>query len=197
MKVIKINERKIDIKKLAAVAALARRGKVIIFPTDTVYIPLADATNKKAVEKVFLIKKRSAQKSIPIFVKDIIMAKRLAKIDKKAEAFLTSVWPGRITAVLPRKKSGLKIYGVGRESIALRVPNYKPINFLLKKLNRPLVGTSANISGQPASGSLSEVLRQLKSEAQEPDLAVDGGKLSGRPSTVVDLTVSPPKILRY
>ena len=75
--------------------------------------------------------------------------------------------------------------------------DFKPVIFLLEKLNRPLVGTSANISGEPPSGNLKEILRQFKGKKYQPDLVVDGGNLEpGKPSTVLDLTVWPPKILR-
>lgn len=173
-----------------------KRGEVVICPTDTVYIPAADATNEKAVRKVFLIKKRSLKKPIPIFVKDLEMAKKIAEIDRKQDRFLRKVWPGKVTVVLKRKKSKIKLYGVDRKTIALRIPNFKLINLLLKKLNRPLVGTSANISSQPPSGNLKEVLQQFKNKKYQPDLAIDGGILSGKPSTVLDLTTLPPKILR-
>lgn len=191
MKIIK--KEKINLKEI--VAAI-KQGKVIICPTDTVYIPVADASSKKAVERVFLIKKRSIKKPIPIFVKDMKMAKKFAEIDKKQEKFLKKAWPGKVTAVLKRKKSRIKLYGVDRKTIALRIPNFKLISLLLEKLNGPLVGTSANISGQPPSGNLKEVLQQFKNKKYRPDLAIDGGILSGKPSRVLNLTVFPIKVLR-
>ena len=184
-----------DIKIPALVKSL-KEGKVIILPTDTVYIPAADATNEKAVRKVFLVKKRSLKKPIPIFVKDIKMARKLARINKEQETFLRNAWPGKVTAVLPSKKSEIKLYGVATKTIALRIPDHKLINILLKRINRPLVGTSANISGQSPSGNLKVVLRQFKGKKHQPDLAIDGGILEGKPSRVFDLTKWPPKILR-
>lgn len=186
-----------NLKEIVKVLTKAiEEGKVIICPTDTVYIPAADATNKKAARRVFLIKKRSSKKPIPIFVKDLEMAKKIAKIDKKQERFLREVWPGKVTVVLKRKKSKIKLYGVDKKTIGLRIPKHKLVNILLKKINRPLVGTSANISGQPPSGNLKEVLRQFKNKRYQPDLVIDGGILPGKSSTVFDLTEFPPKILR-
>lgn len=221
MEIIRVsakNFKEITEKTIQAV----KDGQVIICPTDTVYIPVADATNKKAVRKVFLIKKRSLKNPIPIFVKNIEMAKKLAHINKEQEKFLKKVWftstnfcenpgkekklvkiapkiwvgKGKVTVIFKRKKSKIKLYGVDKKTIALRIPNFKLVNFLLKELNRPLVGTSANITGRPASGNLKEVLNQFKDQKYQPDLAVDSGILSGKPSKVIDLTVSPPKILR-
>jgi len=197
MKILKISSQKLEKAKLISIAALLKQGKVIIFPTDTVYIPLADATNRKAVKKVFLIKKRSQKNPLPLFVKDIKAAKKLAKINKIQEGFLETVWPGKITIVLKRKKTKINLFGVGRKTIALRIPNFKPVNFLLGILGKPLVGTSANISGKPASGNLKEVLSQFKNKKHQPDLVIDVGNLPKRkPSTVLDLTTFPPKILR-
>ncbi len=183
-------------QRIKTAIKLIRQGKVIVCPTDTVYGLIADATDKKAVEKIFKIKKRKDKKPVPIFVKDLKMAKRIAKIDKKQEKFLKSVWPGKVTVVLERKMIR-RVYGINKRTIALRIPNFKPVNFLLEKLNRPLVGTSANISGKLPSGNLKEILRQFKGKKYQPDLIVDGGNLKpDKPSTVLDLTIWPAKILR-
>lgn len=176
---------------------LIKQGKVIVCPTDTVYGLIADATNKKAVEKIFKIKKRSIKKPIPIFVKDLKIAKKLAKIDKKQERILKSIWPGKVTVVLKRKKTKMKLYGVDKKTIALRIPNFKPVNFLLEKLNKPLIGTSANISSKPPSTKIREVTPQFKNQKYQPDLVIDTGNLpKSKPSIVLDLTIWPPKILR-
>jgi len=184
-----------------------KKGRVLVCPTDTVYGLIADATNKKAVDKVFKIKKRPRGKPVPIFVKDIAMARKLAKIDKKQEEFLKKAWPGKITAVLKRKAQNskrktvtqnLKLYGVDKKLIALRIPNYKLLLRLTEQLNRPLTGTSANISGQPASGKIKAILKQFKEQKYQPDLIFNAGDLpKSKPSKVIDLTVSPPKILRF
>jgi len=180
-----------------------KKGKVLICPTDTVYGLVADATNKKAVEKLFKIKKRSKQKPVPVFVKDIGMAKKLALIDKKQEKFLVKAWPGKITVVLKRSRlrRGFggrgKIYGINKKTIGLRIPKYKLINTLLEKVNRPLTGTSANLSCRPASVKMKEVLKQFKNQKYQPDLIFNAGNLpKSRPSKVIDLTGKKEKILR-
>jgi L-threonylcarbamoyladenylate synthase len=195
MRIFKITKQNFNKTVKAAVKSI-KSGQVIICPTDTVYIPAADASNKEAVRKVFLLKRRSLKKPTPIFVKDIKTAKKIAKINKKQEKFLQLVWPGKVTVILKRKKAKIKLYGVSKETIALRIPNFKLVNLLLKELNKPLVGTSANISGKPAPGTLKQVLQQIGKNKHQLDLIVDAGKLAGKPSTVIDLTVSPPRILR-
>ncbi len=164
-----------------------KKGQIVICPTDTVYGLVCDATNKKAVSKLLKIKKRPVSKKLPIFVKDIKMAKNLTEISKEEEYFLKKVWPGKVTVVFKKKNS----------TIGLRMPDYKFINRLLSVVNRPLIGTSANISGRPASTRIKEVLKQFKNQKQQPDLVVDvGGLKESHPSMVIDLTVSPPKVLR-
>lgn len=177
---------KLNLKR--AVKAI-REGKVVVCPTDTVYGLVCDVTNKKAVEKLFKIKKRSRRKPVPIFVKDIKMAKKLAQISPEQEEFLNKVWPGKVTVVLKSKNKG---------KIGLRIPNHNWLLSLAKQLKRPLTGTSANISGKPPSTKIREVLRQLKNQKYKPDLVIDAGNLKlSNPSRVIDLTIWPPKILRF
>lgn len=181
---------------LSKVRKFLKAGKVIIFPTDTVYGILADATNQKATERVFRIKKRSFFECLPIFVKDIKAAKNLAKISTEDKKFLKMVWPGRVTVILKREPKK-KIFGVKKNTIALRIPNFEPLNYILEKIDFPLTATSANISGKPASGNIKEVLKQFAREKEKPDFVVDFGNLAKRrPSTIIDLTKVPPKILR-
>ena len=196
MKILKLSQK--NLKEIVEIAAKSiQQGKVLVCPTDTVYGLVCDATNEKAVEKVFKIKRRVAKKPIPIFVKDTKMAKKLAKIDKKQEKFLKSVWPGKVTVVLRPKKKFPKGIGKPKKEIGLRIPNYKFINQLLSIVDCPLTGTSANISGKPPSTKIKEVISQFKNQKHQPDLVIDAGNLkSSKSSTVLDLTVSPPKILR-
>ena len=174
-----------------------KQGEVMVCPADTVYGLLADATNKKAVKKLLKIKKRNTQKPIPIFVKDLKTAKKLALINKNQEKFLKKVWPGKVTVVLKRKGKLPGVLFRNKKTIGLRIPDYKIINQLLLIINRPLTGTSANISGQPPSTKIKEVISQFKNQKFQPDLIIDAGNLQkSKPSIVLDLTTHPPKILR-
>ncbi len=175
------------------------RGQVIICPTDTVYGLLADATNNKAVERVFRIKKRDKKKVLPVFVKDILMAKKIAKIDKDMEIFLGEIWPGKITVALEKKKkSGLsKLISGNKKTVGLRIPNDNLVRQILEKIDKPLTGTSANISGKPASTKIKDVLTQFEKEDIRPDLVLDRGDLpESYPSTVIDFSGRKPKIVR-
>ncbi len=174
-----------------------KAGGVVVFPTDTVYGLICDAFNKKAVEKIFKIKKRPKGKSISIFVNDLKSAKEFAKINLKYEKFLKKSWPGAITAVLKPKRKLPPNISQGKGTIGVRVPNYKLIDGLILKNKAPLAETSANISGQPATTKINEVLNYFIDAKFRPDLIIDAGNLPERgPSKVVDLTGDKIKILR-
>ena len=180
-----------------AVEAL-ERGQVIVCPTDTVYGLLADATNEEAVEKVFQIKKRDKKKAIPIFVKDMKMADKYALIDQDLKNFLDEIWPGKITVAVKRKKrtSLSKKLFANKKTIGLRIPEYKLIYEIIKKLNKPLTGTSANISGKPSTTKINEIYKYFEDEENRPDLILNAGDLPHNiPSTIVDFSSDKPKII--
>jgi len=173
-------------------------GGVVIFPTDTVYGFLAIAGNKKAVNKIYKIKNRSKNKLLPIFVKDFKMAKELAKINEKQIKILKSKWPGKCTFVLSSLRACLRRQGVKAtkqsKTIALRIPKYKPLNSLLNKINKPLVQTSVNISGQEPLTKSSEIELQFK---KQKILFIDAGNLKkSKPSKIIDLIENKIKVLR-
>lgn len=208
MKILRLNRE--NSKEITEIAVkLIKQGKVIICPTDTVYGLIADATNKKAVEKIFKIKKRPKSKPLPVFIKDVKMAKELALIDKKQEKFLKKYWPGKTTTVLKskiptfvkamagRQKSKIKIYGVDKKTIALRVPKYEFLNNLMEEFGGPIIQTSANISGKSASTKIEYIIRQFGGQKNKPDLILDAGSLlKNKPSKVIDLTGEKLKVLR-
>lgn len=176
-----------------AISALKKEG-VIICPTDTIYGFLADATNKKAVDKIFKIKKRPRSKPLPIFVSGIKQAKEIAKINKDQEKFLKKRWPGKYTFILKRKP-GIKLFGVDKNTIALRIPKYKFLNDLLKKVNKPLVQTSVNISGKEPSNKIKDIILEFR---KKDILIIDAGDLSkSKPSKIIDLTGCTQKTIRY
>jgi len=196
MPVLKVGQKNLK-TIIETVVKSIKQEKVIVCPTDTVYGLIADATNKKAVEKLLKIKKRNGQKPIPIFVKDLKTAKKLSRIDKEQEKFLKKVWPGKVTAVLTRKDKLPKILFGKKTTIGLRIPKYKLVQDLLKKINRPLTGTSANIPGKSATTKIKKIIKQFKNQKFQPDLILDAGDLKpSKPSTVIDLTEPEQKILR-
>lgn len=200
MEVVRISKGNLE-KKVEIIAQQIKKGAVLVLPTDTVYGLAAEATNEEGVKRIFRIKKRPKDKVLSIFVRDIKMAKEFAFINKEAERFLKNAWPGRLTAVLRAKPKAKRLFTFGIVSpegkIGLRIPKYRLINRLLKELNFPLTGTSANISGRPSLSRIKDVFEQFKGKRHQPEIIVDGGNLPKRkPSAVVDLTVVPPMVLR-
>lgn len=178
---------------LNKVAAFLEEGGVVICPTDTVYGFLADASNKKAVDAIFKVKKRPASKPLSLFVKDIKMAQEITLIDENQLASLKSHWPGKYTFRLKRKKK-VKLHGLDKDTIALRQPNYKFLNNLLKKMDMPLAQTSVNISGQPVLTNINEIVAKF---GKTDILVVDDGNLKkSEPSKIIDLTGEKVKIIR-
>lgn len=165
-----------------------KRGQVLICPTDTVYGMVGHFANQKAMQRMCAIKKRPPHKLFPVFIKDIKMAAELADINAEQKKFLKAIWPGKVTCILPLKN--------GRGTIGLRLPKHKFALALVERVG-PLAQTSANISGQPASTKIKEVLAQFKGRKYQPDLVIDADNLTpSKPSKVIDLTVIPFKILR-
>lgn len=184
MKIVKLSS-----KNLNEAVKIIKKGGIVIFPTDTVYGLIADAKNKTAVKKIFKIKKRSFQKLLPVFIKDLKTAKHLADINKKQEKIIKKCWPGKVTVILKAKPTKFPKGIISKDKkIGLRIPDYKFLSLLLRKINCPLAETSANISGKKASTKIKEVLKQFEKQRCRPDLVLDAGNLKkSLPSTVVDL----------
>jgi L-threonylcarbamoyladenylate synthase len=175
-------------------AKILRQGGVIAFPTDTVYGLGADAFNPTAVERVYELKSRPRSQQLPLFVADLEQLTVLAEpIPELAQFLARRFWPGALTLVLPRKDS-VPPYVASRPSIAVRIPNHPVCQALIQSLGNPLVGTSANVSGRPAALTAQEVGQQLGARI---DLIINGGQCpGGKESTIVDITLEPPLILR-
>ena len=170
-----------------------KKGEVFICPTDTVYGFLADATNKKAVNKIFKIKKRAKSKPLPLFVSSIKVAKEIAEISKKQEKILKKYWPGKYTFVLERKPK-VKLYGVDSKTIALRLPRNNFLQGLLKEISVPLVQTSVNISGKDPFYKIEDIKKEFGGSNL---LLIDAGDIKkSKSSKILDITEEKIKVLR-
>lgn len=181
-----------DIEKAAQIL---KKGGVVAFPTDTVYGLGADAFNARAVQRVFEIKNRPRNLPLPILIAAVSQLNVLANpIPEVAWFLVRRFWPGGLTLVLNKADSVPSHLSQG-STIGIRLPNHPICLALIQYAGNPIVGTSANISGQPAALTAVEVARQLGSKL---DFIIDGGKCpGGRESTVVDVTREPPAILRH
>lgn len=168
-------------------------GGVIGFPTDTVYGIGCSAFNPEAIQRLYHIKKRDSQKGIPILAADPEDASALSReFPRSAAALAARFWPGPLTLILPANPA-LPDNLSPADTIGVRIPDYPPILTLLSR-SGPLAATSANLSGQPSALTADDLLEQL---GDQLDFVLDGGPvLGGESSTVLDLTVAPPKLLR-
>jgi L-threonylcarbamoyladenylate synthase len=172
-----------------------RQGRLVAFPTDTVYGVGALAFVPQAVGQIYRVKGRPRSKAIPLLLDS---ADRLSKIAEdppgEALALAERFWPGPLTMVLLRKPTVPDVVTAGGPSVAVRVPDHDFALRLIHAAGGVLAATSANLSGRPDPVTAQEVLGYLEGRI---DLILDGGRCPGGvPSTVVDLTKSPPRILR-
>lgn len=173
---------------------ILRNGGVIAFPTDTVYGLGADAFNPPAVERIYELKKRPRHQQFPVLIADAKQLTALAEPIPEIAWFLARrFWPGGLTLVLSRKDS-IPAHLTSTSSIAVRIPNHPVCEALIQNLGNPLIGTSANVSGQPAALTAEEVEQQFGGKI---DLIINGGQCpGGKESTIVDITLEPPVVLR-
>jgi len=176
-------------------AELLRAGEVVALPTETVYGLAANALDAKAVAKIFQIKGRPAHNPIIVHVADNDMAKRCASSwPDSATKLSQSFWPGPLTLVLPRAKEIPDNVTAGGDTAGIRWPNHPFIQAVIRECNFPLAAPSANLSNHISPTNAEHVRSQL---AEKIPLIVDGGQSQvGIESTVLDLTATPPKILR-
>jgi len=178
-------------------AHLITKGKVIVCPTDTGYALAANALDARAVLKVFSLKGRAYSNPIHIAVSSMEAAEKYARLNKTAEHLAHSFLPGALTLVLPRKEIIPSLLVAGLDTIGIRIPDNRVILDLAAMTNLPITATSANLSGQPTPYSAKEVAEQLGETIKNVALILDQGPLPVHGlSTIVDLTVSPPQLIR-
>jgi L-threonylcarbamoyladenylate synthase len=177
-----------------AVAAL-RRGEVIVYPTETLYGLGADALNADAVEKVFQLKGRDADKPIPVLVADREMLGALvAEVSPLAEKLMARFWPGPLTLVLPARRDLPRPLVNRSGGIGVRISSQPIAARLLEALGRPLTATSANPSGKAPARTLVDAQRYF---AEQIEVFIDGGELTSKTgSTVVEVIGERIKIIR-
>ena len=173
-------------------------GGLVIFPSDTVYGLLVDATNEEAVKKLIEFKNRPPGKAISIFVADLNSCKKYVSINQKQSAILSKLLPGPFTMVLPSKHTVQKLLESENGTLGVRVPDFQPILQLASSFGKPITATSANLGGRTPHYSIDSFIHQISQAKKDLiDLIVDAGKLPrNKPSTVLDLTESTVKTLR-
>lgn len=184
-----------DGEALARAATILRDGRLVAFPTETFYGLGASANDGAAVRRVFDVKGRDESKPLLVLVDSIAMAESLAAdVTEQARALMASHWPGALTLVL-RARAGLpRELTAGTGTIGVRLSAHPVARRLVSALGSPLTAPSANLQGGAPPTTAAGVLRVF---AGAVDLVLDGGATAGGPpSTVVDVTVDAPRVLR-
>lgn len=174
-----------DIELIEKAVDLITKGGVIVYPTDTCYGIGCDATNPSAIKKIFKIKGREKNKPLPLIASSLEMIEKYVFMDERAIK-LYRAFPG-ISVALRKKGSDIPDI-VNKEKVAFRIPSNEISKKLCELSGKPLVSTSANLSGDPSPYSIEQVKLSLKKSLNQIDLFIDSGILNNNPpSTIVDL----------
>ena len=175
-------------ESMARAARVIRSGGVVVFPTDTVYGLGCDPYNREAVDRIYAIKRRDRSKPLPVLVCNADTASGISRMGAGAARLAARHWPGPLTMILDVTDRALAASMGLEDGVAVRVPGGACASALLKECGM-VVGTSANVSGEPSPVRAEDV-------RIECDLLVNGGICGGVPSTIVDARSDPVKLVR-
>ena len=172
-----------------------KQGKIVVFPTETVYGIGANGLDEKAVRKLYEVKKRPLNKPISLLVSNMEMVKTIAQDITEVEyKIMGKFFPGPLTIILKKKDIVPDIVTAGQETVGVRMPSGEMARKLVELSGVPIATPSANISGQPSGTNLSEIKENFK---ESVDFYIDGGNSElGISSTIVQVIDGKIKILR-
>jgi L-threonylcarbamoyladenylate synthase len=194
MKIIKIDPKNPDEKLINLVAEEIRKGRIVVYPTDTLYGIGVNALDEKSVKKVFEIKGRNFNKPISIAFSSLKDVKKYVKFDPISLKLAKKILPGPLTLILPLKKKIPEVLTKGKKEVGVRIPDNKIALELIKKCGFPLTSTSANLSGEKNPINSKEAIKQIGNKV---DLVIDSGKSKySKSSTVVKVVDGKIEIIR-
>jgi len=193
--VLKVNPDAPHFEAIRLAANLIRKGGLVAFPTETVYGLGADALNPKAVLALFKAKRRPLDNPPIVHVGRIADVYKLAReVPSKAERLMEIFWPGPLTLIFKRSNIVPDVTVARLETIAVRMPKHSVALALIRESSCPIAAPSANLAGKPSPTTAEHVLEDLYGRI---DAVLDAGPTRiGVESTVLDMTVNPPQILR-
>ena len=193
--IIQINPDQVDESVIVKAADIIKNNGIVIMPTQCLYGIGAQALKDEAVKKVFLLKKRPPDNPVLTLIPDSSFLQYLVtSIPKTAELLMRAFWPGGLTIIFQAKPNVPSTLTAGTNKIGIRVPSHPVALALVRSLDSPVTGTSANISGRVGCSNIELLDPEIKTSA---DLILDAGVLmGGLGSTIVDVTVSHVKIIR-
>ena len=183
-------------KQVKKAIKVLRDGGIVIFPTDTAFGIGCRVDNKDAIERLFKIRRRPKTKAVPALFSSIDMVKKYAKtIPQKAERLMKKYWPGALTIILRcnRVKVPPLVRG-GGQTLGVRIPNHKMLQEIISRVGVPILGPSANFSGEKTPFKFEDLNPEL---VKQTDYVLNGiVGLEKKVSTVIDCTIEPWKIIR-
>lgn len=174
---------------------LIKQGKIVIFPTETVYGIGTNGLDENAVRKLYEVKKRPLNKPISLLVSNMEMVNLIAKdITETEYKIMKNFFPGPLTIILKKKKNVPDIVTAGQDTVGVRMPRGDVARKLVELSGVPIAAPSANISGEPSGTNLQEIMKHFKGKV---DYCIDGGNSElGLASTIVQVIGDRPMILR-
>ena len=193
--ILKIDPANPESDLIAQAVVILKDGGVIAYPTETFYGLGVDATNVKAVERLFGVKGRDFKNPIPVVIGNIAILDQICTdIPPPAQELIDRHWPGPLTLVFSAAPSLSNRLTAGTGKIGVRVSSHPIARLLSGQLGGPLTSTSANRSGQKECVTAQEVMEKI---GDDLDLIIDGGATpGGKGSTILDITQDPPVVLR-
>ena len=193
--ILKVNADNSEEIILTRAVEILANGGIIAYPTETFYGLGADATNEKAIQKIFAVKGRNFKNPIALIISQADDVYPLVQdVPQTAKRLMAAFWPGALTIVFSASNIVSPLLTAGSGKIGLRVSSHPIAQKIVQKIKRPLTATSANLSGTPECTRVSEVSKQI---GDKLDAIVDWGMThGGKASTIIDVTCDPPVILR-
>ncbi len=194
-KIVTIHPAIPDPRLMKKAGDLIQDNGLVVFPTQGLYGLAANALSPQAVEKIFSAKQRPRSNPLLILIHELQQLDVLiTHIPEQAKRLIRDFWPGALTLVFQANKTLPKQLLGNTDKIGIRMPAHPVALALAKAANVPITGTSANISGTPPCPDIKHLSRKL---IPKTDMILNAGPLAGGPgSTVVDVTCTPPKIIR-
>ena len=191
--ILKINPQNPQVRLINKVVECLENGGVISYPTDTIYGIGCDIFNKKAVKKIYQLKQRDIRKPFSFICSDLSDITKYAQVSNFAFKIMKRHLPGPYTFVLDATRLVPELLMTKQKTVGIRIPENHIAEMVVEGLGRPLVTTSANISGEDALGDPYEIEEVM---GKQLDMVVDGGILFSEPSTVISLIDDEIEILR-
>ena len=193
--VLRVDATSPDASALVAAARVLRAGGLVAFPTETFYGLGAAALNAAAARRVFEAKGRPVSMPLLVLVDSVDMLGQVAReVPPRARALMDRYWPGALTLVLPAAAGVPEVVTAGTGTVGVRLPAHAVARALVSTLREPITAPSANATGAAPPTTATDVLASLGGVV---DLVIDAGATpGGAPSTVLDVTVEPPRLIR-